>query len=206
MALIGMLASTQAQAVIANPNPALFENDNGAIYFKHDTLSVSAEVFDLLGVPGSIFGFYFRGTDPTVAANRGVIFDELDPTNNLAVIDFGAGTIVDVEDSSVQDTFDPSLSPLDIGFFFTTSGTTETIFSDPALNPGGVDLSTAFASKDGSGLYLIGFELPTIGAITFSLLGPLTAVPEPGALSLVVLGLIVMAFASRSTRRRQLAV
>ena len=107
------VASNAANSIILNPDPAQFTEDTGAEIFSPSALSISVEIFDILGDinpgAGSEFGFYFTGTDVNDSTNLITIFDSADQlvgsTAPSATIDFNAGVVFDNDASAVQNFF-----------------------------------------------------------------------------------------------------
>lgn len=199
-------APLTASAVIINPAPALFGPDDGTQLFNATgDFSVSVEMFDLLDA--AIFGFYRNG-QPFDDANTGIIFELTDtPPPQVAVISFGTGQIFDMDAGVVlQDTFTPG--PGAIGFFLSIGGTT--MFTDPGLNPLGLDLAATFPGLVDPSLYLIGFEVPTAAAgpvtLTFDMVGSITPISEPLTVAIFGTGLLGLAALRRGRRRKSVRI
>lgn len=94
---------------ILNPEPAaLFEDIDGNGYFIPLGNIFTIEIFDVadfLAVTGNTFGFFFSNTDATDPTNLIPIFDSDDLVGDEAVVDFGAGIVVDVDQAIVQAAF-----------------------------------------------------------------------------------------------------
>ena len=135
--IFGLALAGNANAIsFPNPNPAVLGDDlDDPGIFTHGEAVVTLEIFDLAEfvVPpwfaGSIFGFYFKGSDVNDPNNRITIFSPVDisfvpffPPSQVAATDFSTGVVTDVDnaldgDSStdpLQSTFSGSG---DIGFF-----------------------------------------------------------------------------------------
>ena len=216
-ALLLLASISQTGWAVLTPPPGFSGDIGGNGYFSHGTGVTSIEIFDLVealsgGVAGSTFGFFFQGTDVTDPGNLIPIFtqDDTAPPQQVALIDFGVGLVFDDDGSVPESAFSPSLG--DIGFFlapFAGLGL-PTLFTDPALNPFGLDLSATFTSLADPTISLLGFEDPS-GQLPNNLLAleatiGLTprGVPEPRSLALMALGTCLLIVASRVRRSRRL--
>ncbi len=192
LGLAFLLASTNATAILSNPDPAIWADDTGVETFAPNALTASIEVFDPFDAI-TVFGFYFVGTDVNDLNNLTVIFDQLDQgaPGQSALIDFSSGNVIDADASALQDTFTPGLG--DVGFFLNVAGTS--IFTEAALN--GIDLSGTFTSLLDPTSHLLTFETPDGTPAGFDLIFGFTAnanVPEPSALALMLLTLPMLGF------------
>lgn len=179
---------------------------DGTGYFSTSGASLAFELFDLASlVPplgGFRFGLYFQG-DPL---NLVPIFDVLDePVVQSAIINFTNGIVLDADAGVLQAVFAPSTKP--IGFFLQPIVNVGTLYSDPALNPGGTDVFAAYPSlADPSNFFTTFYTaIPGTGLVPLqiSLVSNLTAVSAPPAAALVPLGLLAAGIAR--TRRRSAA-
>lgn len=186
-----VLVTTNAGAVIANPDPANLYDDVGVDHFYPGQLTASIEVADPFDVLTS-FGFYFLGTP----GDRYTIFDALDQASPVqsALIDFEHGIVLDADESTtsspvIQDVFAPSLH--NVGFWFDIPAASTTLFTQAALNPGGLDLSWTFTSKAEPLAHVIAFEAPDGTPLSVNVIAGFRAVPEPPAIVLM-LGVLLL--------------
>jgi hypothetical protein len=209
-------------AVPSNPNPAVWGNDNGSTVFGHQNLSLAVEqAAPLGGVIPVFFGFYFDGTGGVGNGldgfpNAGIIFDNGDystsiPTGDRALIDFVQGKVFDLEDVAVQSSFTTLPAGTgNIGFFiavlFPGQASFTTLYTDPALNPGGFDLAATFPALADPSTYLVAFDVPAGGGsftLAYSVALTNLSVPEPPTVVLVGLGLLLLMARSSVARHRQ---
>lgn len=189
--LVLMAFPITGSATILNPAPGTFYDDVGAELFTPSILAFSVELADPLS---GEFGFYREGD----SATKITIFDALDATGDVALIDFLLGIVVDVELLTPQSVFAPGLG--DIGFYLTLGSTT--IFSEASLNPLGSDWAAAFQNMGDPSTFIIGFEtpLPPTGALTtvaFEVVSGISAVPEPPTVMLMLLSIPMLSFLTR---------
>jgi len=198
---------------LTNPDPAAFGEDiDGSGYFLPMSTLFLTETLDIgesLVGNGNVFGFYFQpaaGEAPAVTP----VFDSLDADNSEAVVNFGSGLIIDVEDNAVQDSFLPGTGP--IGFFAFLPGFGNQIFySDPSLNAGGADYFGAFpllSAPDTFGLLFADpstggqIELVVAGSLESAAVAP-QPVPAPGPLALLAIGLLAASTQRKFRKTRQ---
>jgi hypothetical protein len=144
------------------------------------------------------WGIYFANDPSTLLP----VFTTSDSgANQQAVISFDSGQIVDLDALTAEGSFGPSLGPF--GFYFKVqppTGPSVLRYSEPALNPGGVDAAATFPFQANPTYYFVGFE---VDSLVFSLEiidGVLpTPVPEPGMALMFGGGLALLA-AGRSIR------
>jgi hypothetical protein len=191
--------------LIGGPSPIPgFGNDDNSTYFSPNDNVLAFEFFDLGGiVTGTEFGFFFENTPGTLVP----IFEPADESGELAFVNFTnvIGSVFDAEDSAVQNLFANQFT--DIGFYLSINA--NTFFTDPALNPGGVDFAATFQNVGDPETYLIGFEVPgqdvvlsldVVAGVDGG--GGVVAVPEPGTFLLLVSALLGLgAYRKRAKRK-----
>lgn len=204
--IAGMLCIGYVHATtFPTPSPYLgltFGSDAESGIFSHGDPVLTIELLDVgdfIGT-GSAFGFFFDGADVTNLNNLHTIFEIPDgpslPTpTQIAVIDFNLGNVWDGDSGSLtpQNSF-PLGNTANIGFWvYPIAGSgLPVLFTDPALNPAGTDVSGTFpiTSTLGSDDYLITFEIPgVIDVLTAHFVGGITPVPEPSTILLLASGL-----------------
>lgn len=188
MLVLMALPITGVATTILNPDPTLWNEDNGAEIFIPSSVAFSIELADPFS---GEFGFYRGGDSATLIA----IFDSLDASGDTATIDFindgVTGFVFDNEQAVAQSTFTAGLG--DIGFYLTLGA--NTLFSEASLNPLGSDWFASFQSKADPATYLIGFEAPlpstgALGTVALETVTGVSAVPVPAAVWLFGSGLI----------------
>lgn len=204
---INFIWIVSAHAVIANPDPSTFADDDGSRYFSPASKVLGVEILDLFGSlgAGSTFGFYFKN-DPS---NPVVIFDSSDQSSALppqtAVIDFGLGVVLDIDGGlTIQNIFTGS-GP--IGFFLGINTLVPTIgglgiATDPLLNINGLDLVSTFPVLANPDAYLLAFDIPlpqqaplVLGLHAIEGITPATppqTIPEPATLALMALPIAII--------------
>ena len=196
LSTLGFVLFTHAAAAtpFANPLPAVLLDDlDGTGYFDTTGVaSVAIEVFDL-GDTISEFGFYEQGSPGTLIP----IFEAADLSGEAAIVDFAGGFVIDFEMGLIQNMFAAPTSP--IGFYFSIPNQ-DTLFSDPTLNPAGLDFTAAHPSIAGDSTDIL-FWTPDVPGIPpptllswHRILGVTgVPVPTPSSIALLMLGLAVMA-------------
>jgi hypothetical protein len=201
LTLLLVVSGASFAGPLSNPDPGSFGNDlEDTGLFLPENQVIGIELFDLPAQAGfSVgfeFGFYFAGDDVSDTSNLHTIFDHLDQNPNpdnpdgdqVAVIDFANGVVLDVDDNVLQSAFSPQGDPLPyIGFYVTIPGTT--IFTE-AANNAGVDMASTFPHL-ALDFYLLGFAIPNpddpseFVPATFEVVAGVTPVPEPGTVFLM---------------------
>ncbi|EKE13357.1 MAG: hypothetical protein ACD_13C00023G0002 [uncultured bacterium] len=185
-------SASATHALMTNPAPALFHEDDDTELFTPESLIIDFELWDigdLLPNTFSEFGFFFAGDDPTNSANRTIIFGNEDffslSLEEAASINFNTGIVRDLTDFSQQDAFTPGAG--DIGFYYTLNNLT--IYTLSIYNILGSDVGT-FRFRDNPNAYLIGFESPLVSTpLAYELVAGVSPVPEPATMMLVGTGL-----------------
>ncbi len=189
MACAFMVAATPASALIVNPFPTLFGDDDGTQVF--------ARVGDVVGFGSitampdpSVAGFAPAG-DPTGSVP---LLSSADPANFSVFASFSAGTIVD-QFLNTRGSFTAPIAGL--SFFMVLPGAGLYLSTEELFNPGALRLVGTFPSLDTANRYLLEFTIPATESIANIALGlfivdgvaPVSftpvPVPEPGTLTLM---------------------
>jgi len=197
---------------MTNPDPSLYGNDTeGAFVFPSSITDMRVNKGVDLSNAGSSFGFYFPGpASPTLIEIFGAD-DSGPPPDQLATIDFVAGTVTDLDVTTIQANFAPTSNPGAIGFWYMASSTGTPLFTDPGQNvtSGGEDFAGIFPSLSDPFALVVTFEDPldpnvaifSANVITGAV--PARSVPAPVTVVLVVIG--AFAYAGISAWRRRFA-
>ena len=190
---LGFAAFAQTAAAVPFPNPLpalLLEDIDGDGYYQAGGIGeVALEIFDA-AEGASEFGFYEQGNAGTLIS----IFDTADAVGNAAIINFAAGFVFDFELAAAQSLFTTPTNP--IGFYLKLPNLT--LYSDPTLNPAGLDFLAAHPAIAGTSFDLLFRSAGTqaVGPVLFSWhrITGITGVPvpTPSSIALMMLGLAVM--------------
>lgn len=180
--------------------PSGFQADTGVNFFLPGSTVL---VFELVDTLESItqFGFYFKNAP----GNLIPLFDALDLTVNgdqVAAAGFIVGQVFDIDEGGGSPELLFSTSPGPIGFYLGIGGTT--VFSDELLNPGGLDLFSAFQSATDPSVWAFVFEgVAADGSlvpINSNLVVNVSSVPEPSMIALLAMGFAAMVVGARRRR------
>jgi len=204
-ALALALGTPSAATIIGGgpPGPGLGGDDLAESFFPNLNPNLNRHVvlirenFD--AIPGTIahaWGFYFTADPGTLFP----IFTSSDagPPEQLAVIDFDNGEVVDLDALSVDSTFTPSLDAF--GFYLEiefNAGNPVRVFSEAALNDGGIDSFASFPYLANPLFRMVAFEVRE-QIYSFEVVDGAIPVPEPTTALLLAGGLAAIA----SRRRR----
>ncbi len=203
---VSIAVSVSSEALIINPDPLSFADDNGSELFYPSNSVFSIELLDLgsyVGFPSS-FGFYFASNPSALIS----IFEPEDSggSDQLALVDFVAGEVADLDEGIVQDTFTPGLGA--IGFFYeidaTAAGGPQIVLFTQTSRNNGSDVSATFPSFTEENLHVLGFELfdddtQMFETVSYNLVGNIDPVPEPSTLMLLCMGFIGIWFVKRKS-------
>lgn len=184
-------ASTASAVPFTNPDPGTLMDDiDGSGYFSPSGLgSLVFELFDL-GDTAAEFGGFDKNDPGTLIP----FFEASDLTGEAAMVDFTGGFVFDVEDNAIQSVFAPIDS---VGFYLDLPGL-GTLFSDPTLNLGGVDVMAAHPTIGQPFTSLIFYDGPAGAAapatlMSWHLISDVTGgVPLPSSAALLALGLLAL--------------
>lgn len=186
-----MLFVGQSNALIINPLPDRFGEDDKTEVFDPSVLSTAIEGYDRYDKKlGSIFGFFFMNDQNNLIT----IFERSDwlgTSRPTAKIDFESGIVYDYDEGNIiQNRFSPNKS--NIGFFLQPD-TTHTLYTVASMNENRLDVVATFPNLKISNNYLLGFENPYCDhVLAFEHIKDFSPVPvpEPETLILIWLGLI----------------
>lgn len=157
---VSLLFSLAAQATIISPTPEYGADDGSELFTNTFDNGFAVEIFDFAEsfTDGLEFGFYFANNVTGLIP----IFDTADSSSttlNSAIIDFTTGVILDNDTQTIQSLFSGTG---DFGFylgFYDANGAIDNlVYSQAALNPGGLDFAGTLPSMITPSGYLIGFE------------------------------------------------
>ena len=182
----GLGGDDGAESFFANLNPN---------YDRHIVLV--RETFD--PIVGSIpheWGFYFT-SDPST---RYPVFTTSDaaPPEQVAVIDFDNGQVVDLDHLAVDAAFTPSLAQF--GFYLSIEfnpGHPMLVYSQPELNDGGIDTFASFPFLANPLFRQVAFEVRE-QIYALEVVDGAVPVPEPVTAALLAGGLAVLASRRRA--------
>jgi hypothetical protein len=200
------LASAPSTASIIGggpPGPGLGGDDLAESFFPNLNpnfdrhIVLIRETFD--AIPDSIsheWGFYFTA-DPNTLYR---IFSTSDagPPEQVAVIDFDNGEVVDLDSLSVDATFTPSLGSF--GFYLSVAFNENApvlVRSEAALNDGGIDSFASFPYLANPLFRMVAFEVRE-QIYSFEVVDGAIPVPEPTTALLLAGGLAWLASRRRS--------
>jgi len=189
--IVGSVSAVNASALLPFDG---YNSDSNVTYFAYSPLVVGVELLDPLD-SATTFGFYFKGD----SSNLITIFDGSDSVGEQkTIIDFINGVVLDDDASAVETIF--SITAGSIGFFLDVVGE-DILFSDPLLNPNGMDLFSAFQNIDNPDLWAIVFEgIDPAGLrtpVNLNLIAGITAISEPSTVALFAIATLIMLFLSR---------
>lgn len=186
------------------PGPGLGGDDGAELFFPNLNpiynrhIVLVKEAFDpvMASIPHS-WGFYFAGD----TSNRYPIFTSSDeaPPEQVAVIDFDNGQVVDLDTLAIDAVFTPSLA--DFGFYLEIEFPAGTLltFSQAAENSGGVDTFASFPFLANPLFRLVAFEVDN-QIYSLEIVDGAVPVPEPGVGILLGGGLALLAGRRRLRR------
>ena len=206
VALLAALAAPAGATLIGGPGPLpgldpddgtqLFVPNLNPIHLQHVVLV--KEMWD--PVPTAIpheWGIYFANDPGTLIP----VFTTGDSgANQRAVISFNSGQIVDLDGLTVEGGFGPSLGAFGFYLDLHPVGAPGILrYSEPSLNPGGVDAVATFPFQANPTFYFVDFEIDD-KVFSLEIVDGVVPVPEPGVAGLLGGGLALLATA-RSIRR-----
>jgi len=205
IALLLVAGAAGATSIIGGgpPGPGLGGDDGAERFFvnlnpNYDRhIVLVRETLDpvVASVPHE-WGFYFT-SDPST---RYPIFSTADagPPEQLAVIDFDNGQVVDLDHLAIDASFAPSLA--DFGFYIEIEfnpGHPVLAFSEAALNDGGIDTFASFPFLANPLFHQVAFEIRE-QIYSLQVIDGAIPVPEPVTAVLLTGGLAVLASRRRA--------
>ncbi len=204
--LLGILAALfvcgSVNATPINPFPATYGVDDGSELFSPtDSVALTVEFFDFQEIltpdaGGATFGFYYASNPDNLIT----ILDESDfsassaSPSSTALVDFATGVVLDQDSTTIQSLFTPLEE--NIGFFLTISDFT--VYTESVLNALALDMVATFPSLIIPSTYLLGFgsvnESGTPITLALEIVSGITgvSVPAPGALLLIIIGMLLL--------------
>ena len=203
-ALLALVVAAPAHAtLIGGPGPfpgldpddgtELFVPNLNPIQLQH-VVRVKEAADTIPGVIDHEWGIYFA-SDPSTLIPVFTAADVGPPEQN-AVIGFDVGFVADIDASAVESTFTPSLAPFGFYLKATTPSGTVLRYTQPVLNPGGVDAAATFPFTGNPTYYMVAFELND-QVLSLEVVDGVLPVPESGTAILVSLGLGAIAIRRR---------
>ena len=171
----------------------LFVPNLNPIQLQH-VVKVTEAADTIPGVISHEWGFYFASDPSTLIP----IFTTADvgPPQQNAVIGFDVGFVADIDASTMESTFTPSLAPFGFYLKANTPGGTLLRYTQPVLNPGGVDAAATFPFTGNPTYYLVDVEVND-QVLSLEIVDGVIPVPESGTAILVSVGLGLIATRGR---------
>lgn len=177
-------SQTASATTFVNPDPSRFANDDGKELFAPSQALFSIKAYDLLNNLGyqTTFGFFFEAAPNTLIP----IFTSEDVgTGHRAMVDFGAGKIIDLDQEIVRNNaFSGSGN---VGFYLNLAPLDLTLYSVANLNHG-LDTVATYPIWGMQSAYLLEFAVPD-HVLSLEIVDFANAVPEPSSILLVACGL-----------------
>jgi hypothetical protein len=185
------------------PNPGLGGDDGTELYLANlnpvfnQHIVLVKEAFDgVLSTVPHEWGFYFA-SDPTTLYPVLTATDQ-GPPEQAAVIDFDNGRVVDLDSLSIESTFTPSLDAF--GFYLEIElnpGSPVRLFSEAALNDGGIDSFASFPFLANPLFRMVAFEARE-QLYSLEIVDGAIPVPEPTTIALLAGGVAILAARRRA--------